>query len=139
MKIMVAYDGSLQAKAALLEGIRRVKANGGEVVAMHVFDVAPFIDYEAGPYAVEMARQETERTIAEAKRIMRKQGEGVSMCMYSAEGDPADVLIATARELKADTLFCPPRFRSALGFRRSAGMQDVQALSGSRYSAYALK
>lgn len=138
MKIMVAYDGSLQAKAALIEGLHRVKANGGEVVAMHVFDRAPFIDYDAGPYALEMAGRETRRMIAEAIQIMDKHREGVSTCMYSAEGDPADVLLAAARELKADTLFCPPRLRSALGARRTAGMQDAQSLSESRYSAYAL-
>ncbi len=38
MKIMVAYDGTLQAKEALVYGMDKAREKGGEVVALHVFN-----------------------------------------------------------------------------------------------------
>ena len=46
MKVLVAYDGTLQAKDALKYGVEKVKENGGELVALHVFNSNMFVDYD---------------------------------------------------------------------------------------------
>jgi len=47
MKIMVAYDGTLQAKEALVYGIEKARTKGGEVIALQVFNSPLFVDYDA--------------------------------------------------------------------------------------------
>ena len=44
MKIMVAYDGTLQGKDALVYGMQKAREKGGEVVALHVFNSPLFAD-----------------------------------------------------------------------------------------------
>ena len=67
MKVLVAYDGTLQAKDALRHGVQKVKEVGGEVVALHVFNSNLFVDYDVFG-AEEAARLESMRLAAEAKR-----------------------------------------------------------------------
>ncbi|MHB8845943.1 MAG: universal stress protein [Nitrospirota bacterium] len=53
MNILVAYDGTLHAKKALRYGIEKAQAaGGGALTVLQVFDRALFVDYDAGPRAV---------------------------------------------------------------------------------------
>ena len=63
MKIMVAYDGTLQAKEALVYGMDKAREKGGEVVALHVFNSSMFIDYDATVDAQGAARAEAAQFI----------------------------------------------------------------------------
>lgn len=137
MRIMVAYDGSLQAKEALIDSIKKVEVCGGKVVALHVFDMSPFIDYDAGPRAVETAKQEAARSIAEAKKIIQKHGEGITTGVFSAEGNAAEVLFESAREFGIDTLLCPRGIRCVICACRKAGMQEINAVTSCRCAEYA--
>jgi len=56
MKIMVAYDGTLQAKEALVYGMDKAREKGGEVVALHVFNSGMFVDYDASVDAESLAK-----------------------------------------------------------------------------------
>ncbi len=111
MKIMVAYDGTLQAKEALAYGMDKAREKGGEVVALHVFNSPMFFDYDATPGARDEAKAESARFIAEAKAIIAEKSKGVKASLYSTEGDPAEEVVGFAKAEKVDVLLCPPNSR----------------------------
>ena len=113
MKIMVAYDGTLQAREALVYGMDKVREKGGEVVALHVFNNELFVDYDVMD-AEEMARCESARFVEEAKAIIREKADGVRASLFTTEGDPEEAMISFAREKQADILLCPPRFKGII-------------------------
>ena len=110
MKIMVAYDGTLQAKEALVYGMDKVREKGGEVVALQVFNNGMFVDYDATVNAQSIAKAEAARFLDEAKTIIREKGRGVKASLYSTEGNPAEEVISFAKAEKVDVLLCPPKF-----------------------------
>ncbi len=120
MKIMVAYDGTLQAKEALVYGMEKAREKGGEVVALHVFNSGMFIDYDAHVDAEAMARQESARFVEEAKSLIREKGNGVRTSLFTAEGDPEEEVVSFAKEKKVDVLLCPPKFKSIISKYRKA-------------------
>lgn len=138
MKIMVAYDGTLQAKEALVYGMQKAKEKGGEVVALHVFNSPLFVDYDATPGAESVARAESDRFMEEAKAIIREKGKGVKASLYSTEGNPEDETIAFARAEHADVLLCPPRFRRIIGKYRKALGESEMAVEAAQHSLAAL-
>ncbi len=142
MKIMVAYDGTLQAKEALNYGIQKAREKGGEVVALHVFNSPLFMDYDATPGARDLARAEAAKFIDDAKTIIREKGAGVRASLYSTEGDPEAEVLDFAKNEKADVLLCPPKYRAIIGryrkavsdteLAREAAQHDVAAFSLTR-------
>ncbi len=114
MKIMVAYDGTLQAKEALVYGMDKVREKGGEVVALHVFKSGLFVDYDVMD-AEEAARRESARFVEEARAIIREKANGVRTSLFTTEGDPEEAMISFAREKHADVLLCPPSFKGIIG------------------------
>ena len=66
MKVLVEYDGTLQAKEALKYGVEKVKEKGGEVVAFQVFNSSMFVDYDVFG-AEDEGRAEALRFAEEAK------------------------------------------------------------------------
>ena len=120
MKIMVAYDGTLQAKEALVYGMEKAREKGGEVVALHVFNSKMFIDYDAHVDAEAMARQESARFVEEAKSLIREKGNGVRTSLFTTEGNPTEEVISFAKEKKVDLLLCPPKFKAIINkYRKS--------------------
>ncbi len=126
MKIMVAYDGTLQAKEALNYGIQKAKEKGGEVVALHVFNSPLFMDYDVTPNAMDAARAESARFISEAKTIIKEKGAGVTASLYSTDGNPEQAVIDFARAEKADVLLCPPAYNGIIAkYRKALGASYV--------------
>ena len=120
MKIMVAYDGTLQAKEALAYGMEKAREKGGEVVALHVFNSPMFLDYDSTVNARDAARAEAGRFIDEAKAIIREKGNGVKASLYSTEGNPTEVVVSFAKSEKVDVLLCPPKFTAIINKYRQA-------------------
>lgn len=114
MKVLVAYDGTLQSKEALRYGMEKVREKGGELVALNVFDNNIFIGYDSDPRAQELARIENMRYVDEAKRIMSEEGKGLRAAMFVEDGDPEEAIISFAREANVDILLCPPRFKALI-------------------------
>jgi len=114
MKIMVAYDGTLQAKEALIYGLEQAKTKGGELVALHVFNNELIMDYDATTGAREAVRREADGHIAEAKNIIAEKGSGVIAHLYSVEGNLEKVAVSFAKENKVDVLLCPPKFKAII-------------------------
>jgi nucleotide-binding universal stress UspA family protein len=126
MKIMVAYDGTLQAKEALVYGMDKAREKGGEVVALHVFNNGMFVDYDATVGAQGAARAEAEKFIEEAKTIIREKGKGVKASLFSTEGNPTEEVINFAKSEKADVLLCPPKFTKIINkYRQAVGASDM--------------
>jgi nucleotide-binding universal stress UspA family protein len=127
MKIIVAYDGTIQAKEALVYGMDKARSKGGEVVALHVFNSPLFVDYDATPDAEALARAEAGRFIDEAKAIIKEQGHDVKASLYSTDGNPEQEVLAFAKAEKADVLLCPPRFRKIIDSYRMARVGSTMA------------
>ena len=132
MKIMVAYDGTLQAKEALVYGIEKARAKGGEVIALQVFNGPLFADYDATVNARDAARAEAGRFMEEAKVIIREKAQGVKASLYSGEGNPEEEVISFAKAEQVDVLLCPPRFKTIIGKYR-------KTLAGSELASEAAK
>lgn len=128
MKILVAYDGTMQSKEALAYGIEKAREKGGEMIALHVFNNRMFVDYDATPKAESTARAESARMVEEAKAIIREKGAGVKTSLYVGDGMPEEEVISFARAEHVDTLLCPPRFRSIITkYRKMLGKQGAEA------------
>jgi len=126
MKIMVAYDGTLQAKEALVYGMDKAREKGGEVVALHVFNSGMFVDYDSTVAAQSAARAEAAGFIEEAKTIIREKGNGVKASLFSTEGNPTDEVIGFARAEKVDVLLCPPKFKKIINkYQQAIGASEL--------------
>lgn len=112
MKILVAYDGSLNAKEALRHGIEKARERNAEVIALHVFnrDILPF--YDSLPGISDRFERDVARVVGEAEAIMRAEGTGVRSRIIQYEGSPEDVILSFAREEEVDFLLCPSTFKS---------------------------
>jgi hypothetical protein len=118
MKVLVAYDGTLQSKEALRYGMETVREKGGEVLALHIFNSGLFVDYDVAG-ADDAARKEAARHMDEARRLMSESG--VRASLFAGEGDPEDATIEFAVERNVDVLLCPPRYTSIIRkFRKIA-------------------
>jgi len=128
MKIMVAYDGTLQSKEALKYGMDKVRAKGGEVIALHVFNSDIFVDYDATVDAQNLARRESARFVAEAKSLISENGKGIRVGLFTTEGDPETSIISFAKENAADVLLCPPKFKGIINkYRRTLAANELTA------------
>ncbi len=110
MKVLVAYDGTLQAKEALRHGMDTVRQSGGELTALHVFNGNLFIDYDALPWSMDVAKTESARQVEDALELVANMGGGAKVRFVLQEGDPEEEIIKFAIESSADILFCPPHY-----------------------------
>ncbi|MCL5023344.1 MAG: universal stress protein [Nitrospirae bacterium] len=112
MKILLAYDGTLQSKEALRYGIRKAKEGNGQILVLHVFNSSLFLDYDATPHAEEMARIESARFVEDARRILETEGNTVRSRIVVDEGDPPEEILRHAAAEKSDIIIAPPAYRS---------------------------
>ena len=120
MKIMVAYDGTVQAKDALKYGIGRAREKNAELIVSSVFNTGMFFAYEASLDARDAARNETQRFVSEAEGILREKGAGLKASIVTMEGNPEQEVLAFAKKANVDVLLCPPKFSSLIGKYRRA-------------------
>jgi len=111
MNILVVYDGTLHAKKALLYGLKKIREASGEMTVLQVFDPRPFIDYDAGPQAEEMARKEASKSLAEARKIVNDQATRIAVRFISDEGDAAQKVLEYAEAEQPGLVLAPPRYR----------------------------
>lgn len=112
MKILIAYDGTLNAKTALEYGLARLRESGGSAVVLHVFHAEMFVDYGAGPNAEALARDEARRYIEGARKIINEKGTGLSVRVEEREGIPEDEIMARASESAFDVVLVTPKYKS---------------------------
>jgi hypothetical protein len=114
MKILVAYDGTLQSKEALVYGIEKAKEKNGELTVLHVFNTGMFIDYDATPNAATMARAESSHFVEQARSIIREKGKGLKTSLVLGEGNPEEEVISYAKAENVDILLCPPKYKNII-------------------------
>jgi nucleotide-binding universal stress UspA family protein len=112
MKILVAYDGSLNSQIALKYGIQKVREVGGRLIALHVFNSSMFIDYGGGPNAEEAARKESAGYVEDAKRIIAENGTDIFAKVLTEEGNPEEVTADFAQTGMIDLIIAPPRYKA---------------------------
>lgn len=126
MKIMIAYDGTIQSKEALVYGMNKARENGGEVVALQVFNNTMFVDYDASVDAEAIARTAFAQQMSDAKAIIREHGDGVRVSVFSTDGNPEDEVVGFAQARKVDLLLCPPRFKSIISrYQKTLGASAI--------------
>ena len=126
MKVLVGYDGTLQAKEALRYGAGKVKESGGEIVALYVFNSSLFVDYDVFG-AEEAARLEAMKSAAEAARVLAEIGDSVKSRVIFTEGDPEEEMMNFARGYNTDLLLCSPAYKSVnRSFKMLLGDQGVE-------------
>lgn len=106
MKMLVAYDGTLNSKEALAFGLAKAKETGARLAVLSVFDTGKFMDYGAGPNAVEEARKQWRKGLDDARAIVRSEGRGTDTSIFTSEGDPEDVTLEFAVREGVDLLLC---------------------------------
>jgi nucleotide-binding universal stress UspA family protein len=123
---MVAYDGTLQAKEALVYGMDKVREKGGEVVALYVFNNNMFIDYDASVDAESVARRESVRFVEEAKSLIHEKGKGVNASLFTMDGNPEEEVVSFAKAQKVDVLLCPPKFKTIISkYQKALGETEL--------------
>lgn len=112
MKILVAYDGTLNSKTALKYGIQKVRESSGEIIVLHVFNSGLFVGYDASPRAEMTARIESARYVEDATRILEGSAGSVSSRIIVEEGIPAEEILRFAVSEKVDMILAPPAYKS---------------------------
>jgi nucleotide-binding universal stress UspA family protein len=113
--VLVGYDGSESARAALVYGAARAGADGRLIVAHAVTPPTAFIDTPYFEQSLAHARERSEALADEAKEVLG----GVDAELRLLEGPPARTLVALAQEVGADEIVVGSRgfgaVRAALG------------------------
>lgn len=130
-KILLAYDGSTYAAAALRQGAELAGLCGGELHLLGIVSTTGgfAIAQAAGPQDVwGLEQQHLQRAIEDAAKQIA--GKCVSLVSVIREGDPATEIIAYAREIKADLAVIghPDRGVMARWFRGSTSTRLIQEL-----------
>ena len=114
MKMLVAYDGTLNSKEALSFGLSKARETGARLAVLSVFDPGPFAWYGAGPGALDVARKQWRAGLDDARAIIRKEGKGIDTSVFSSEGDPEEITLEFAAGEGVDLLLCTERQRSII-------------------------
>lgn len=112
MKVLILYDGTLHAKKALGYGIKSIKEKGGELVILHVFKSNLFVDYDAVPQALNLARAESMQYRQDAENIIKDAGYDVKFRILTEEGDPEQEIVNAAATEHPDLILASPRYKS---------------------------
>jgi len=129
MKMLVAYDGTIQSKDALRFGLEKAREKGAMLAVLQVFKDSLFIDYGAGPAALGAAREESERQLGEARAIIKEEGKGVKTAVFTVDGDPEEQVLGFAESERVDMLLCTPKYKGIA--RRYAAGESAGMGSGS--------
>jgi nucleotide-binding universal stress UspA family protein len=112
IKILIAYDGTVNAKTALKYGLKKAGDGQGEIIVLQVFDSSLFVDYDAGPKAEAMARAEAAQHLSDARAIAGETGPLVPARFITEEGDAGQKVLQYAETEHAGLVLVPPRFKS---------------------------
>jgi nucleotide-binding universal stress UspA family protein len=144
MKILVAYDGSEPADAALEDLARAGLAAGAEVLVMTMADVfvPPPINEEIDntfplyvPEGIRLAHERAQHKLEKAEALAKKASQKVRLAFpnwyvrYEAEADsPAWALIRTADQWKSDLIVMGAQGHAVFGGRLILGSVSQRVL-----------
>lgn len=93
--IVLGYDGSESAQAALAETATLAKGIGAEVIVVFAYYISPLGGGDVHDYKAALERVGTE---AAADAVGRLEAEGVKASSRLVSAKPADAIIEVARE-----------------------------------------
>ncbi|ACB40157.1 universal stress protein [Pyrobaculum neutrophilum] len=110
-KIVVGYDGSVQAKKALSKAKELAEKFGAKIYIVHVIDTAvlSLSDVFSSPTVLASLREKAEQLVKEAVQTVGGNAEGKIL-----EGDPAHEIVKFAREVNASLIVLGARGLSTI-------------------------
>jgi nucleotide-binding universal stress UspA family protein len=96
--VVLGYDGSVEASAALDETIRLFSGTGTEVVVVFAYYISPLGGGDVADFKAELERvadQETRRAVTDL------EAAGIEATALHVSGKPADAIIEAALETAA--------------------------------------
>lgn len=114
-KVLLAYDGSVEGRLALLEGAKLARLCRAEVFLLAVVDLSPGFAMAEGavPGAAEHQLDAYRDVLAEG--VQRLKAMDFSPTSRLEFGDPASQIAAVAREIGAGLVVVGHRHQSTLG------------------------
>lgn len=113
-RILLAFDGSVEGRTALREGALLARACGAEVLLLSVVAETPGMRVGESAYPGAIAyEQDTYRAVLE-EGVQRLSGLGLRASAELMIGEPAQVIGAYARKMKADLVVVGHRKQSLL-------------------------
>ncbi|MEM2141479.1 MAG: universal stress protein [Nitrososphaera sp.] len=130
-RILVPHDGTEMSDRALARATEFAKALGAEMVIVHIVDsrfVPPSatLGFISDRTSLEAAKAELVRILKSGaeqmlkKRLEEVRKKGVKVDFVLGVGSPADEIVKTARNVKADTI--------VIGSRQLKGADKLKAL-----------
>jgi nucleotide-binding universal stress UspA family protein len=129
MKVLLAYDGSLQAKNILREMVQKDRESRNRLIVLHVFNSGLFVGYDAVPGIEEMARRESSVSIAEAQQIILDAGARIYARIVEEDGVPEEEIVRYVETEGIDMLLCPKRFMSVMRHVKKYPCRETEAAS----------
>lgn len=128
-QLLVPVDGSESAMLGLAEAIKMAKSDGSKLHLLHVVDeVVPFGMEIPGRFIeqfIEAMRVQGREVLAKAERVVREHAlESDSVLVETVGGRAADVIVAQAKQIKADLIVMGTHGRR--GLRRLALGSDAE-------------
>ena len=120
MRILVAFDGSAGARAALREGARVAAESHGELIVLDVIQPRADLGGIVAPTMVQALEQLTEERRTAAQSAVREagfSGATVRVDELPRERDVPEHIVAVATEVDADMI--------AISSRRAAGVRGL--------------
>ncbi len=112
MKVMVAYNGSTDAQAALAYGVKKAHEMDGELIVFDILRRTYFQDMDEGEYPVEQPPQSTLRVKKDT--LTHRSGHKILTTFVFAFVDKCDDILRYARQAKADLVVLPSEFEDLL-------------------------
>jgi hypothetical protein len=112
MKVMVAYNGSTEAQAALAYGFKKADEMGGELIVFDILRRTYFFDMDNRLPWMEDAFQTTLRVKKDT--LVHRSGRKIMTTFVFAFVDTSDDILRYAGQAQADLLVVPPEFEELL-------------------------
>ncbi len=109
MRILAAYDGTLNAKDVLRYGLYRIRKSGGELKVLHMLDSEILKDFEEFEACASLMN-EAARNLEEARKIVDESGKGRQVEFISCKCGLAHELMSYAEEGRFDLILVPQKF-----------------------------
>lgn len=109
MKILVAYDGTPEARDVVRYGLYRVRTTGGEMKILHMLDSGAIKDFE-GFEIYDALKKETEMRLSELQKIIEESGVAQRVELMSCEGRLEHEMLAYAEEGRFDLIIVSEKF-----------------------------
>jgi len=128
-KILLAYDGTREARTVLKEGAELAQRCGAEVQLMAVVSPSAGITFAEAAEPTGLADEE-EKHVEEvlAEGLEKLKARGLKAETILCKGDPAVEILAQARNSKADLIVLGHRHRTAFSrWWRSSVAEEILA------------